>query len=169
MLCLLVNVSLYTGVASFVHYFTIMHLMLELLSFVTWAHTFERFTTTDCTQTHIAHVHGNHTHVARTTSTSLSEGKCQAAAFNSSLTLKYTETKQHKYRLQYRLSWSFPVVRYWPNYVPVQNITVSQYPSLVKTNLKVSDSPLQLKKYDIVQAYGTNFGALAYCILRSVF
>ncbi len=121
--------------------------MLELLSFVTWGHTFERFTTTDCTQTHIAHVHGNHTHVAQTTSTSLSEGKCQAAAFNSSLTLKYTETKQHKYRLQYRLSWSFPVVRYWPNYVPVQNITVSQYPSLVKTNLKVSDSPLQLKKY----------------------
>ncbi len=40
----------------------------------------------------------NHTHVDHTTATSVSEGKCQEAASNSSLTLKYTEIKQRKYQ-----------------------------------------------------------------------
>ncbi len=83
----------------------ILHLTLVSLSLVIWTHTFEHFTlaTTDCTQIH-THTHtphmrmNNHTHVAQTSATSLSEEKCPAAASNSSLTLKYMEIKQSKYR-----------------------------------------------------------------------
>ncbi len=79
----LVNIWLYYWcclLCSLLHcsilHWSLLHLMLESLSFVTWAYTFERFTSTDCMQTHTAHEHGYHTHVEQMTATSFSEGKC---------------------------------------------------------------------------------------------